>query len=72
MKAWIVIAGLVTTGCAPQLTGSNERGGIISNHGWSQAKSFEMAEAHCRKFGRHAKTTGTNDLEAILRFDCVE
>jgi hypothetical protein len=66
-----IIAPLLVTACAESLTG-NERGGIISNHGWSPKRSFAMAEAHCQKYGRHARSTGTNDLEAIMRFDCVE
>lgn len=64
-------SAMVLTGCAPTLAGANERGGIIGNHGWSQAKSFDMAEKHCQKYGRHARVSGTNDYEATLTFDCI-
>lgn len=63
---------LLLAACAPNLAAANERGGIIVNHGWSQSKSFAEAEKHCQKYGRHARVTDTNDLEATLSFDCVE
>lgn len=71
MRIAIIILAAVVSACAPHLAGANDAGGVISNHGWSQARSFQMAEQHCRQYGKHARVSGTNDLEGTLRFDCV-
>lgn len=63
---------ILLAGCAASLQGANERGGIIGNHGWSNSKSFAMAQAHCQKYGRKAVINDTSTLEATMTFECVE
>ena len=67
----LVLAGLVVlSGCAPSLIAGNERGGRISSNNFAKARAFELADAHCHKFGRVARMAGEVNPGDIL-FDCV-
>jgi hypothetical protein len=53
------------------LTGANERGGIVTDYtgGFEQGEAFKTADAHCRRYGRVARITGTPGDQ--MTFDCV-
>lgn len=70
MRLLALTALFLVSACAPQIVGG-EAGGIIKNHGLEQGKEFNMAEAHCQKYGRHARMAGANVIDATQRFDCV-
>lgn len=65
------LAFLGLTACAQTIAAANELGGTISNHGWSHAKTLELAQAHCQKYGRNARITATSTLDATATFECV-
>jgi len=71
-RSYLLAGLLLLSGCAPTLAAVNEQGGIIGNHGWSSSQSFNVAEAACQRYGKHAVVTGTNDLEATMTFQCVK
>jgi hypothetical protein len=70
MRRLIILLALPIAACAPQIVG-NEGGGIIKNHGWEQTKEFNMADAWCRKYGKHAQMKGANVVDATQRFECT-
>jgi len=61
---------ILTSACAPTLKGSNESGGIITNAA-RKGQSFEMADAHCKKFGKAARVSSQDNWENVITFDCV-
>jgi len=65
-----VFVVLALVGCAPSLIAGNERGGRISSNNFAKTRSFELADAHCHKFGRVARLSGEVNPGDIL-FDCV-
>lgn len=70
---FVCLAAVVLAGCAPSLSGANERGGQLTNYSAGKTKAFEKADAHCRQYGRVARVSGTGDwLTDTMTFDCVE
>lgn len=71
---YVLLLGLLTlAGCAPTLTGANERGGMISHvGGWNRDDAFKLADGHCKQFGRTARVSQLDALESIMTFDCVQ
>ncbi len=60
--------------CAPQVTGSNERGRML-HMGLGpakRAKAFKMAESECAKDGRVARVTGHSEWDNSFTYDCVD
>lgn len=73
MRYALLIGLAVVSGCAPTLTGANERGGMISHvMAYNRADSLAVADAHCNKFGRVARVSGLSPLDNVVTFDCVE
>lgn len=70
MKELILLAPLVLCACAPKLAFSNEAGGVIDRKG-SAGQGYQLAEAHCAKFGKHARITGRDILSATTWFEFV-
>ena len=71
LSAISVAIGLA--GCAsPTLSGGNQAGGIISHTtDATHAEAFELANAHCKQFGKIARISGTDLLSSSMTFDCV-
>ena len=70
MKGIILLAALALTGCAPKLAFSNEAGGVIDRKG-SAGQGYQLAEAHCVKYGKHARIAGRDIVSATTRFECM-
>lgn len=68
-----VFAALLLAGCAtPEITSSNERGGVISYaNGTNETAAFKLADSNCREHGRVAQITGTDVLYNKILFACV-
>lgn len=69
---------LLLAACASvELTGANERGGIVSVRGGfmrssaDQADAFNLANEHCKKFGRVARISGADLQRRTMTFDCI-
>lgn len=63
---------IVLSGCAPSLSGANEKGGIVEHViGLNREDAFKTANEHCKTFGRVAKVTEQNTLASTLVFECV-
>lgn len=69
---------LLLAACASvELTGANERGGIVSVRGGlmrsagDQTDAFNLANEHCKEFGRVARISGTDLQRRTMTFDCV-
>jgi hypothetical protein len=72
MRVVLLTILLALVGCAPSLTGANERGGMVSHvGGWNRAESLALADEHCHKFGRLARISGTSPMDSMITFDCV-
>jgi hypothetical protein len=71
MRAMVLLAAVVLAGCAARLEAANERGGIVDTFGASYASGLEIADAHCRRFGRAAEFTGNGPRVGDLVFRCV-
>jgi hypothetical protein len=71
----LVLTGAVSlASCAPQITGSNERGGML-HMGLGpakRAKAFKLAEAECAKHDRVARVTGHSEWDNSFTYDCVD
>lgn len=69
----ICVPLLLAAGCAPTVSGANERGGIVEHVvGLNRAEAMKEADAHCAQFKRVAKVTEQNTLASTLVFECVE
>lgn len=72
---------LVLSGCAPQLVGANEAGGLISNvrtHGLVTSNvgdAYSMANAQCARYGKVARINANiapmGDATSTIAFECV-
>ena len=68
----ILAAFIILSGCAPSLSGANEKGGIVEHViGLNREDAFKTANEHCKSFGRVAKVTEQNTLASTLVFECV-
>lgn len=68
--AFVVLLSLA--GCAPQLKGASEAGGIITHStAGSASRSFKLAQDYCAKSGKQARVSGKDVLDSTLTFDCV-
>jgi len=71
MRVLLLTAVLGLSACAPNLVGSNERGGMVNFLGSTRSAAFEVAETHCKRFGRSAVLIGLGTHPAELIFHCV-
>ncbi len=75
MKKWIIAVALLATvsGCAPELGGANERGGFVNRAtGPNDSDAFNLANYHCKQYGRVARITKMDVPSDIMTFDCVQ
>jgi hypothetical protein len=72
-RLWAVAVAIMVTGCsAPALKGANERGGTVTHAiGSQQPTASEIANAHCKKYGRVARVSGTDVFGNTMTFECV-
>lgn len=61
-------------GCVPQVLQTTKSGGIIRTAGSfkQQAKSIQIADAECAKFGKLSKITKFDILSNTATYDCVD
>lgn len=71
MRAIVLLAAVALAGCGARLEAANERGGIVDTFGASYASGLEVADAHCRRFGRAAEIAGNGPRAGDLIFRCV-
>jgi len=82
MRGIPIVALLSLGGCAaaPELTGNSD-GGVVTwgtrpvdemVHGRGANVGFQMAEAHCARFGRGARVLQSVDRGAGMSFVCVQ
>lgn len=68
----ILLSLLALSGCAPHIVAANSAGGMVnSSLSLGHARAFEMANAHCEKFGKVARMSGRDELRNTMAFDCV-
>lgn len=69
----MILASLLLAGCAPHLVATNSAGGIINMTGSLNglAKAMPIADAECRKYGKVARSQGTNIMNNTMRYECV-
>jgi hypothetical protein len=66
----MAVCAFALIGCAPTLSGANERGGIVENlRPRNVADAFNVADTHCKQHGRVARIS--QQTEDTLTFDCV-
>ena len=54
------------------MVAANSAGGMVnSSLSLGHAKAFELANAHCEKFGKVARVSGRDELRNTMTFDCV-
>lgn len=70
MRILVVALTLTLAGCA-SVESATPAGGILKVVGNQSGKALELAEAHCQKFGKHARISGQNALNNTVTFDCV-
>lgn len=75
--------GVMFSGCAPTLVGSNQAGGVISNVGWhgfivgldNTGDAFAMANSQCQQYGKAAhignRITAADANLGAITFDCA-
>ena len=63
---------LASCGSNPKVEWANNRGGMVSYSGSSEAKAMSMADDICAKSYRRAQVTTMNDEEKRITFNCVE
>lgn len=70
---WIALFAIILmTGCSPTIHAAGERGGFVHTGGAMNQAAFDLAENHCRKFGRHATFTQAVDYSTgQAPFQCV-
>jgi len=76
----VMLSVVALCGCAPQLSGANEAGGIVSGvrmHGLlaNTSDAFSLADSSCRRYGKIARMdsrlNGRYDPDGTISFDCV-
>jgi hypothetical protein len=78
MKKWIIAIALLpaVSGCGPSLSDANERGGIVTHAGGGggplQNGAFDLANEHCKKYGRMARISGIDAPDNKMTFACVQ
>jgi hypothetical protein len=71
MRVVIALALLSLAACrAPAFEGANERGGIVRVWHGTTEEAFNLADAHCRRYGRAARVTNTVEFPRSLIFAC--
>lgn len=51
---------------------ANENGGVLHHvNGPTRDEAFRIAEQHCAQYGRTARVTSTDALDAAFSFECV-
>lgn len=68
-----IAATLILSACAitPEVTG-NAKGGVMPWFATNLREAHSAAEAHCRKYGKHARITqATTEAGGSVIFDCV-
>lgn len=72
-RTLFVLAALALAGCSPSLSAANERGGLVSHAtGLYRGEAFQLADNHCRQFGRAARISGQDVITNTMSFDCVQ
>lgn len=74
MKMAILVIPALLCACTPQMTGSNEAGGMI-HMGLGPAKrskAFKLAESECEKHGKIARVSGHSEWDNSFTYDCVD
>ena len=74
---YVLILSIVLAGCTSPTTAGNELGGVVEG-GTPPAtmpELFNRAEAHCAKYGKKARTSGTSSQTfaafPTLSFNCI-
>jgi hypothetical protein len=70
----VVFCAAILSGCAQELISGNAAGGMVSggdNLLESRAGAMQIADAHCKKYGRIARVSGQDPWAGTLTFDCV-
>jgi hypothetical protein len=72
MRPLILVAMLCLSACAPKLTGTNERGGMIKMGLGpdKRVKAFALATEQCEKFNRVPVETGHSEWDNSFRYEC--
>lgn len=71
MRALVLLAFLSLAGCvAPSLEGANERGGMVAISDGTRKQAFDLADAHCRRYGRAVRVTNIVEWPYTLIFAC--
>ncbi len=70
---WVVllIAGVLAA-CQNAVVSSSESGITLQHTGTPLGLAATVADAHCKKFGRHAVLTLVDDVEHTAQFRCAE
>lgn len=70
MRTLVVASALLLASCA-SVESATPAGGILKVVGNQNGNALDLAEAHCQKYGKHARISGQNPLNNTVTFDCV-
>ena len=71
MRVLVILAALGLSSCVqPYFEGANERGGIVRIKHGTPKEAFDLADAHCRRYGRVARVTNITEFPYTLLFSC--
>ena len=71
MRVLALVALLGLAACVqPYFEGANERGGIVRIKHGTPKEAFELADSHCRRYGRAARATNITEFPYTLIFAC--
>ncbi len=72
---YVFILAIAVAGCASSIAGNDLGGTVEGGASATMPSLFEKAEAHCNKYAKKARITGsqpqTNVSYAVLSFACV-
>ena len=72
MRHAIVLSLLLLAGCGAPAMHANAKGGMIEWLGTDHAQVWDMASAHCARYGKTAKITSVKAVGGgSVLFDCV-
>jgi hypothetical protein len=70
MKFMVLLAVLLAGCGTTRVDAGNERGGTINGVGASDARILDVADAHCRRYGRVGRLSGLTPPRTY-HFECV-
>lgn len=74
-KVILGVTALGLSACAPTLVSGNAAGGMVDHFSGispgGRGAAFDIANAHCAKYGKIARVSSQDPLNTTMSFDCV-